>query len=192
MKRPEAPICHQSFDVDSLRGSSIVKIRRAVAADSESLWSIFRAVVATETTYTFAPYTPREVGVGYWFGEGVRSFVAEEDGRVVGMYKLLANQRDLGSHVANASFMVDPAAAGKGVGRAMGEHCLREARRAGFLAMQFNFVVSTNTGAVELWKRLGFQVVGTLPKVFRHRELGLVDAYVMHRFLDDVDPADQS
>jgi L-amino acid N-acyltransferase YncA len=170
----------------------VVTIRPAVAADAESLWSIFRAVVATGNTYTFAPDTPREVAVGYWFGAGVASFVAEEDGRVVGMYKLLANQRDLGDHVANASFMVDPASAGKGVGRAMGEHCLREARRAGFRAMQFNFVVSTNTGAVELWKRLGFRIVGTLPEVFRHRELGLVDAYVMHRFLDDIDPADPS
>ncbi len=167
----------------------MVTIRPALPSDADGLWSIFHAVVATETTYTFAPDTPREVGVGYWFGPDVRSFVAEEDGRIVGMYKLVANQRDLGSHVANASFMVDPASAGKGVGRVMGEHCLREARRAGFAAMQFNFVVSTNTGAVELWKRLGFQIVGTLPKVFRHRELGLVDAYVMHRFLDDIDPS---
>ena len=84
--------------------------------------------------------------------------------------------------------MVDPSSAGQGVGRTMGLHCLREARRAGFEAMQFNFVVSTNTGAVELWKKLGFKVVGTLPKVFRHRELGHVDAYVMHRFLDDIEP----
>jgi L-amino acid N-acyltransferase YncA len=167
----------------------VVTIRPAVAADSESLWSIFRAVVATGTTYTFAPDTPREEGVGYWFGPGITSFVAEEEGRVVGMYKLVANQRDLGSHVANASFMVDPAIAGRGIGRAMGVHCLREARRAGFLAMQFNFVVSSNTGAIELWKNLGFEIVGTLPKVYRHRDLGLVDAYVMHRFLDDVDPS---
>jgi L-amino acid N-acyltransferase YncA len=167
----------------------MVTIRPAAVADAESLWSIFRAVVATGTTYTFAPDTPREVGVGYWFGAGVSSFVAEEDGRVAGMYKLVANQRDLGAHVANASFMVDPASAGKGVGRAMGIHCLREARRAGFQAIQFNFVVSTNTSAVELWKRLGFEIVGTLPKVFRHRDLGLVDAYVMHRFLDDVEPS---
>jgi ribosomal protein S18 acetylase RimI-like enzyme len=114
--------------------------------------------------------------------------VAEDEGRIVGMYKLITNQRDLGSHVANASFMVDPGYAGKGAGRAMGLHCLREARRAGFLAMQFNFVVSTNTAAVELWKKLGFEIVGTLPRVFRHRELGDVDAFVMHRFLDDIEP----
>jgi ribosomal protein S18 acetylase RimI-like enzyme len=83
--------------------------------------------------------------------------------------------------------MVDPAASGRGIGRAMGEHRLREARRAGYPAMQFNFVVSTNEPAVALWKKLGFQIVGRLPKVHRHRELGLVDAYVMHRFMDDID-----
>jgi ribosomal protein S18 acetylase RimI-like enzyme len=152
------------------------------------MWPIFRDVVATGTTYVLGADTTREEAFRYWFGPGIASFVAEDEGRVVGMYKLVPNQRGLGSHVSNASFMVDPTSAGRGVGRTMGLHCLREARRAGFRAMQFNFVVSTNTGAVELWKKLGFVIVGTLPKVFRHRELGDVDAYVMHRFLDDVEP----
>jgi ribosomal protein S18 acetylase RimI-like enzyme len=163
-------------------------IRPAAPGDWDSMWPIFRAVVATGTTYVFAPDTPREQAFAYWFGPGIASFVAEEDGRIVGMYKLVANQQGLGSHVSNASFMVDPASAGRGVGRTMGLHCLREARRAGFAAMQFNFVVSTNAGAVELWKKLGFEIVGRLPKVFRHAELGPVDAYVMHRFLDDIEP----
>jgi ribosomal protein S18 acetylase RimI-like enzyme len=99
------------------------------------------------------------------------------------MYKLIPNGPDLGSHVANASFMVDPSAHGQGIGRAMGEHCLAQAKQAGYQAMQFNFVVSTNAAAVELWKKLGFSIVGTLPKAFNHARLGLVDAYVMHRFL---------
>jgi ribosomal protein S18 acetylase RimI-like enzyme len=89
--------------------------------------------------------------------------------------------------VANASFMVDPGHAGRGVGKAIGLHCLREARRAGFLAMQFNFVVSTNTRAVALWQKLGFEIVGRVPKAFRHLEQGLVDVYVMHRLLDDIE-----
>jgi L-amino acid N-acyltransferase YncA len=164
-----------------------VTIRPAVPADFDAMWPIFRAVVATETTYVFSPETPYEEARAYWFGPGIATWVTDEDGRIVGMYKLVANRRDLGSHVSNASFMVDPAASGRGIGRAMGWHCLREARRAGFVAMQFNFVVSTNEPAVALWKKLGFQIVGTLPKVFKHRELGLVDAYVMHRFLDDIE-----
>jgi ribosomal protein S18 acetylase RimI-like enzyme len=164
-----------------------MNIRRAVEADFGQIWPIFQAVIATETTYVFAPDTSREDAFAYWFGPGITSYVAEIDAaRMVGMYKIVANQRDLGSHVANASFMVDPTYSGRGVGRAMGVHCLREARRMGFLAMQFNLVISTNEPAVALWQKLGFSIVGTLPKVFRHRDLGYVDAYVMHRMLDDI------
>jgi len=148
------------------------------------MWPIFQAVVQSESTYVFAAHVSRDDAYAYWFGSGVTSYVAEEDGRIVGMYKLIANQRDLGAHVANASFMVDAQVGGRGIGRRLGEHCLEEARKAGYLAMQFNFVVSTNARAVRLWQSLGFAIVGTLPKVFRHRELGLVDAVVMHRFLD--------
>ena len=158
------------------------------------MWRIFQAVIAGGDTYVFAPDTSREIALDYFMGPDISSWVAEVDGppsprgfggsgSVVGMYKLIPNMPDLGSHVANASFMVDPAAQGKGVGRAMGEHCLAQARAAGYQAMQFNFVVSTNTAAVELWQKLGFTIVGTLPKAFNHAHLGLVDAYVMHRFL---------
>ena len=162
---------------------SSVRIRLAVAADAGAIWRIFRTVVAGGDTYTFAPDTGEDVAREYFLGPGMSSWVAEVDRRVVGMYKLIPNRRDLGSHVANASFMVDPAAQGKGLGRAMGEHCLAQAKQAGYQAMQFNFVVSTNTAGVELWKKLGFSIVGTLPKAFNHTRLGLVDAYVMHRFL---------
>ena len=159
-------------------------IREATAGDAEAIWRIFHAVVAGGDTYTFPPDTPRADALAYFMGPGIRSWVIEDAaGRVVGMYKLVPNHGGLGSHVANASFMVDPAAQGSGAGRAMGEHCLDEARRAGYEAMQFNFVVSTNTAAVALWKKLGFQIVGTLPKAFRHTTFGPVDAFVMHRFL---------
>lgn len=79
--------------------------------------------------------------------------------------------------------MVARDAQGQGIGRAMAEHCLNEARRLGFRAMQFNFVVSTNESAIHLWKELGFEIVGTLPGAFRHREKGYVDVYVMYRSL---------
>jgi ribosomal protein S18 acetylase RimI-like enzyme len=67
----------------------------------------------------------------------------------------------------------------------MAEHCLQEARRLGFRAMQFNFVVATNKSAIRLWQRLGFEIVGTLPGAFRHPEKGCVDVYVMFRSLLD-------
>jgi L-amino acid N-acyltransferase YncA/ADP-ribose pyrophosphatase YjhB (NUDIX family) len=163
-----------------------VVIRPATNADAESIWEIFSVVVAGRDSYAFHPKTARAEGVGYWFGKDVTSAVAEDEGRVVGIYKLIPNRPGLGSHVANASFMVHPHVAGRGVGHALGDACLREARRQGYDAMQFNFVVSTNTRAVALWQRLGFAIVGTIPEAFQHGRLGLVDAYVMHRFLEDI------
>ena len=160
-------------------------IRRALEADFDGMWPVFQAVVATGETYAFSPTTTRDDARAYWFGPGSTTYVAVDGPRILGMYKFRPNARDLGSHVANASFMVDPAAQGTGIGQALGQHCLREAQRAGYQAMQFNFVVSTNTGAVSLWKKLGFAIVGTLPKAFKHARLGYVDAYVMHRFLND-------
>jgi ribosomal protein S18 acetylase RimI-like enzyme len=122
----------------------------------------------------------RGEALAYWFRSDTRTYVAENDGRVVGTCILRPNQSGPGSHVANAGFMVVSNAQGSGVGRAMAEQCLNEARRMGFRAMQFNFVVSTNTAAIHLWKRLGFEIVGTLPGAFRHPEKGYVDVYIMY------------
>ena len=102
---------------------------------------------------------------------------------IAGTYILRPNQSGGGSHVANAAFMVSASARGQGIGRAMAEHCLSEARRLGFRAMQFNYVISTNTAAIHLWQDLGFEIVATLPSAFRHPEKGYVDVYVMYRSL---------
>ena len=162
---------------------SQVRIRSATAADAADILRIFRDVVAAGDTYLFETSTTDNDALSYFLGPGILSFVAEEQGQVIGVYKLIPNHVGRGSHVANASFMVDPKAQGRGAGRALGEHCMEAARRQGYDAMQFNFVVSTNTAAIALWKKLGFNIVGTLPKAFDHAALGKVDAYVMHRFL---------
>jgi L-amino acid N-acyltransferase YncA len=159
-------------------------IRRAEEADFDAIWNIFHEVVKRGDTYPFDPDTTKDQAHAIWMSKrDVVAYVACVEDRVAGTYILMPNQTGLGSHVANASYMVAPGMRGQGIGRAMCEHSLEEARQAGFLAMQFNFVVSTNEAAVALWASCGFSVVGTLPKAFRHRELGLVDAYVMYRFL---------
>ena len=128
--------------------------------------------------------------MAYWFAPGARTYVAELDrlkgssfDRIVGTYILRANQGGGGAHVANAGFMVAPKVQGRGIGGAMAEHCLAQARQLGFRAMQFNFVVSTNESALRLWHRLGFKIVGTLPGAFSHPIKGNVDVYVMYRAL---------
>lgn len=176
---------HVTAPADAGRGSrrAAPAIRKASAADFPAMLAIFRKVLATGDTYVLSAATTDAEAFDYWFGTGIPSYVAEDRGRLVGMYRFIPNQKDRGCHVANASFMVDPDARSRGIGWALGLHCLAEARRAGFLAMQFNMVVSTNTRAVALWKKLGFTIVGRLPKAYRHEQFGLVDAYVMYRFL---------
>jgi len=162
-----------------------MNIRPATDLDRDAIWEIFRATVAPGDAFVYDPNTPREEAMAYWFAEGTLTYVAEENGKVVGSYILRANRPGLGNHVSNAGFMVDPAARRLGVGQAMGEHAIEEARRLGYRAMQFNFVIATNESAVRLWQRLGFRIVGTLPGAFRHARKGLVDAYVMFRSLEE-------
>lgn len=161
----------------------MIAIRKAQEADFDAIWRIFQQVVQQGNTYTYEPETTRDEAHSIWMSSDLATYVACIDEQVVGTYILKPNQPGPGSHVANAGYMVGIDGQGKGVGRAMCEHSLEEARRMAFLAMQFNMVVSTNEAAVALWKKCGFSIVGILPKAYRHRELGLVDAYVMHRFL---------
>jgi L-amino acid N-acyltransferase YncA len=158
----------------------VLTIRRAGPADHDAIWRIFHDIVAAGDTYAYPPDTSREEAMALWFPKGGWTFVAEQDGAIVATYVMKANQPGQGNHVANCGYMVDPAASGRGVGEALCRHSLAEARHLGFLAMQFNFVVATNTRAVELWKRCGFSIVGTVPGAFRHPTLGLVDAHVMY------------
>jgi L-amino acid N-acyltransferase YncA len=156
-------------------------IRQANDPDCESIWEIFREVIAAGETYPIDPNIPREAALAYWFKHNAHVCVAESENRIVGSYTVHQNQAAAGAHVANAAFIVGKEARGQGIGRAMGEHCLNEARRLGFRAMQFNFVVSTNESAVKLWQDLGMKIVGTLPGAFQHPTRGYVDVYVMYQ-----------
>src|SRR5258707_15680718 len=126
-----------------------MEIRPATDADRDAIWNIFHKVVVAGDTYALDPNISREDALAYWFAPGTRTYVAEQPAiGVAGTYILRPNQSGGGSHVANAGFMVSASARGKGLGRAMAEHCLCEARRLGFRAMQFNSVISTNTAAI--------------------------------------------
>jgi len=146
------------------------------------MWRICQAVIALGDALPFSGDFDRDTFQSHWFGLH-SSFVAATETDVLGMYKVGANYPGLGSHVASATYLVSPEAQGRGIGRALVQHSLAQAQEAGYMAMQFNYVVSTNAPAVELYKKLGFAIVGTLPQAFRHKQLGLVDAYVMYRFL---------
>ena len=158
-------------------------IRPAGADDREGIWSILEPVLRAGETYTLPRDISRDAALAYWYRDDHEVFVAAAAGRMLGTYFLRANQAGGGSHVANCGYMTSPDAQGTGVGRAMLEHSLARARARGFLAMQFNFVVSTNDRAVKTWLAYGFEIVGRLPSAFRHPQQGLVDALVMYKHL---------
>lgn len=161
----------------------MIKIRKAKKADFEDIWYIFRHVVKKGDTFAFDPKASKEDCKILWMSPLVHTYVAELQNKILGTYILRKNQPGLGAHVANAAYMVHPEARRYGIGRAMGSHSIKQAKKSGFSAIQFNFVVSTNIIAVLLWLKLGFKIVGTVPKAFNHQNLGLVDIYIMHRFV---------
>jgi ribosomal protein S18 acetylase RimI-like enzyme len=174
------------------------EIRKATQEDWPGIWPIIRTVIAAGDSYTIAPDAPENEMRTMWFAPEKHTYVAvwteaESETRsitvasppaIAGTFFLKANQSGPGSHVANAGYMVSPDARGKGVGRAMAEWSLGEAKRLGFTAMQFNFVVKSNARAVKLWQDIGFEIIGEIPDAYDHKELGLVNAYIMYRKLN--------
>lgn len=159
-------------------------IRHYQEGDWPSVWRALHATFASGDTYAFSPESSEDEIYEAWVTAPAATYVAcGSDGRVLGTYFLKANQPGLGSHVCNCGYVVVPQAQGQGIASAMCEHSQREAVSMGYLAMQFNLVVSTNERAVRLWHRLGFHTVGTLPRAFRHQRLGFVDALVMYKQL---------
>jgi len=159
-------------------------VREATLNDLDAIWEIFEPIVKAGETYSFGPETTREEAHSLWLTPGTKTFVAEENGKVLGSYFLKANQPGLGSHIANCGYMVHPDARGKGLGKQLCVHSIYTARQMGFKGMQYNLVVSTNLAAVKLWEQCGFKIIGTIPNGFNHKTLGYVDAHIMFREID--------
>ncbi len=160
-------------------------IRDALPSDWPALWPIFEEIVRARDTYAYRADTDKTTAEALWMTKPDRTFVFEHDGIILGTYYLKTNQEGPGKHVCNCGYMVSSVAGGMGIARQMCEHSQDIAVAMGFNAMQFNFVASSNDVAVALWKKLGFDVVGTLPRAFNHPTLGLVDAFVMYKWLID-------
>ena len=162
-----------------------VTIRDARPEDWDAIWPFFHEIVAAGETYAYDPDMDYEAGRDLWMiGPPGRTVVATDaEGTVVGTANMYANRPGPGAHVASASFMVDQSRAGRGTGPALGEEVIKWARRSGFRAIQFNAVVETNARAVQLWRSLGFEVVGRAPEAFEHPKHGYVGLLIMHRFV---------
>ena len=161
----------------------MLEIRKANDDDFDAIWPIFHEIVSQGETYPFSPNTTRDEAYNAWMLGPAATYVAVHDGEIVGTYALKPNQPGLGAHVCNCGYVVSGSARGRGVASTMCEHSQIEAASRGYRAMQFNLVAASNEGAVRLWKKLGFEIAGTLPEAFAHPTQGFVDAHVMYKFL---------
>lgn len=159
-------------------------IRPIEQKDWDDVWSLIEPVFRAGETYAYSPDISKEETLQIWVTGPTATFVVvDESGTIVGTYYLKPNQPALGAHVCNCGYIVAARARGQGIAAEMCTHSQLEARKLGFLAMQYNLVVSTNEGAVRLWQRLGFEIIGTLPGAFQHPQQGFVDALVMYKNL---------
>ena len=158
-------------------------IREAKDNDFDSIWPIFHSIVSAQESYAFDANTGKDMAYTLWFDVPQMTYVADDCGKISGTYYLKPNMAGPGSHVCNCGYMVSEAAGGKGIAGMMCDHSQKEAVRLGYKAMQFNCVVSSNDAAVHLWTKHGFEIVGTLPKAYKHLKLSYVDCYVMYKWL---------
>jgi len=161
-----------------------MQIREATDNDFEEIWPIFHEIVSAGDTYPYPQDTSKEQAYRLWMQLPRKTFVAKEEGQILGTYYIKTNRTGPGSHVCNCGYMVSSKARNKGIATSMCEHSQRIAIGFGYRAMQFNFVAASNDGAVKLWNKLGFDTVGRLPMAFNHPTLGFVDALVMYKWLE--------
>lgn len=160
-----------------------MNIREAIREDWNAIWPIFHEIVKAGETYAYDVETTKEQAEKIWLDAPRKTYVFEEAGQILGTYYIKTNQAGPGNHVCNCGYMVSSKARGKGLATTMCEHSQKIASELGYKAMQFNFVASSNEGAVRLWGRLGFETVGRLPQAFNHPKKGYVDALIMYKWL---------
>jgi ribosomal protein S18 acetylase RimI-like enzyme len=162
-----------------------IEIRELADADWAQVWEIVREVVLAQDTFPYDPAMTEADARAMWLeAPPGLTVVAVERNAVLGTAKMGTNRPGPGSHVSTASFMVAAEARGRGVGTALCAYAIAWARERGYAGMQFNAVAESNTRAVELYRRLGFEIVGTVPRAFAHPTLGRVGLHVMYLELD--------
>ena len=160
-----------------------MEITRITLEDFEGFWPIYKSVISAQETCPIDPSISYDEAFESWCLEPQYTFVSKDNGSITGSYFLKPNANGPGAHVCNCSYMIAPQHRGRGIAKMLCQHSQQVAKDAGFKAMQFNAVVSTDQRSIKLWKQLGFSIIGTVPNAFRHKQQGLVDTHIMYKEL---------
>ena len=164
-------------------GSEII-IRAYQPADLEAMRRLWNEIVAGGDAFPQEqPLSAAEAAE--FFAAQSRSAVAELAGEIAGLYILHPNNVGRGGHLATASYAVRAAARGRHIGELLVRDSLHQARLLGFRLLQFNAVVCGNTSAINLYRKLGFTELGTVPGGFRLPDGSYQDILLFYRGLDD-------
>ena len=143
-----------------------MQTRLYTPADIAAMTQIWNTVVQDGIAFPQTEPLSIEEAEGF-FASQTACGVVEAEGKILGMYILHPNNIGRCGHISNASYAVDPAARGRGVGEALVRHCMAAAKEQGFRILQFNAVVATNAPARHLYEKLGFVPLGIIPGGFR-------------------------
>ena len=144
-------------------------IRKYEEADLPSMIAIWNEVVEDGIAFPQEECLDQVKGPEFFAAQSYTG-VAVDEGEFVGLYILHPNNLGRCGHLCNASYAVSSGCRGKHIGEKLVKDCLTEAKRIGFLVMQFNAVVESNIHARHLYERLGFQQLGTIPGGFRMKD----------------------
>ncbi|MFT5708096.1 MAG: ribosomal protein S18 acetylase RimI-like enzyme [Oceanospirillaceae bacterium] len=161
----------------------VVQICEITKCDFKLFWPVFKKVVLAQETYAFDPEIDFETAYDLWCLSPQKAYALKENGIILGSYYIKPNASGPSSHISNCGYMVSPESRGKGIARKLCLHSQEVAIELGFTAMQFNSVVCTNEIAINLWKKLGYEIIGTIPNAYMHKNFGLVDSFIMHKQL---------
>lgn len=160
-----------------------MNITEMTKRDFELFWPVFQNIVQAQETYAFDPDIDFESAYELWCLTPRKTYVIKDEGLILGSYYIKSNAAGPSAHISNCGYMVSPESRGKGIARKLCVHSQQLAIELGYTAMQFNSVVSSNAVAVDLWKKLGYQIIGTIPNAYKHKTMGYVDAFIMYKQL---------
>lgn len=161
----------------------MVSIRKSRLKDKDEIWKNIQEVISLGEINSFGPDTSKENILPYWCGKNKHTYVAIINEKIIGTFLIKSIQPELGSHIGNVSYMIDKSRLVSEIGQIVGEFSVKEAKRLGYEALQLNIVLKNNEKVINIWKKIGFKVIGKIPQAFNYKEIKLVDAYIMYKKL---------